>query len=226
MSELPLHAALLLVVWGTAVALDLVSVPQVMIARPVVAGAVAGLLTGDVEAGLRVGILFELFALDVLPIGAVRYPDYGPATVAATALAAGAPWELGLGISAALGLLLAALGGWSLMMVRRSNARAIQRHAAALAAGESSAIRRLQYGGILRDAGRGAALTVLGLVLAWSIAQFVHLDRRTAVGLTLVAIGSALSAMLAGAVRSAGRGTRLKWMLAGLAAGILLVVLR
>src|ERR1044071_1157768 len=48
-----------------------------------------------------------------------------------------------------LGLLLAALGGWSLTMIRRSNARAIQRHAAALAAGESSAIRRLQYGGIL-----------------------------------------------------------------------------
>jgi mannose/fructose/N-acetylgalactosamine-specific phosphotransferase system component IIC len=226
MSELPLHATLLLILWGTAVALDLVSVPQVMIARPVVAGAVAGFLTGDVEAGLRVGVLFELFALDVLPIGAVRYPDYGPATVAATALAAGAPWELGLGISAALGLLLAALGGWSLMMVRRSNARAIQRHAAALAAGEGSAIRRLQYGGLLRDAARGAALTVLGLMLAWSIGQFVHLDRRTAVGLTLVAIGSALSAIVSGAVRSAGRGTRLKWMLAGLAAGILLVVLR
>jgi PTS system mannose-specific IIC component len=225
MSELPLHAILLLIAWGTAVALDLVSVPQVMIARPVVAGAVAGLLTGDVEAGFRIGVLFELFALDVLPIGAVRYPDYGPATVAATALAAGAPWELGLGISAALGLLLAALGGWSLTMVRRSNARAIQRHAAALAAGESSAIRRLQYGGILRDAARGAALTILGLVLAWSIAQFVHLDRRTAVGLTLVAIGSALSAIVSGAVRSAGRGARLKWMLVGLAAGVLVVAL-
>jgi mannose/fructose/N-acetylgalactosamine-specific phosphotransferase system component IIC len=226
MSELPLPATLLLIVWGTAVALDLVSVPQIMIARPVVAGAVAGLLTGDVEAGLRVGVLFELFALDVLPIGAVRYPDYGPATVAATALASGAPWELGLGISAALGLVLAALGGWSLMMVRRSNARAIQRHAAALAAGESRAIRRLQYGGLLRDAARGAALTVLGLVLAWSIAQFVHLDRHTAVGLTLVAIGSALAAIISGAVRSAGRRTRLKWMVAGLGVGILLVVLR
>lgn len=226
MSELPLHASLLLIVWGTMVALDLVSVPQVMIARPVVAGAVAGFLVGDMEAGLRVGVLFELFALDVLPIGAVRYPDYGPATVAATALAAGAPWELGLGISAGLGLVLAVLGGWSLTMVRRANARAIQRHAAALAAGESSAIRRLQYGGLVRDAARGAALTVLGLVLAWSIAEFVHIDRRTAVGLSLVAIGSALSAIVSGAVRSAGRGTRLKWMLAGIAMGILLVVLR
>jgi mannose/fructose/N-acetylgalactosamine-specific phosphotransferase system component IIC len=226
MSELPLHAAALLVLWGALVGLDLVSVPQAMFSRPLVAGTVAGWLAGDVEAGLRVGVLLELFALDVLPIGAVRYPDYGPATVAAAALAAGAPWELGLGLSVTLGLLLAVLGGWTLQLVRRSNARAIQQHAAALAAGESRAIRRLQYGALLRDAARGAGLTVLGLVLAWGVTRYVHLDRRTAVGLTLVVIGAGISAAAGGAVRSAGRGARLKWLLAGVAAGILLLVLR
>jgi mannose/fructose/N-acetylgalactosamine-specific phosphotransferase system component IIC len=226
MSELPLHAAALLVLWGALVGLDLVSVPQAMFSRPLVVGTVAGWLAGDVEAGLRVGVLLELFALDVLPIGAVRYPDYGPATVAAAALAAGAPWELGLGLSVTLGLLLAVLGGWTLQLVRRSNARAIQQHAAALAAGESRAIRRLQYGALLRDAARGAGLTVLGLVLAWGVTRYVHLDRRTAVGLTLVVIGAGISAAAGGAVRSAGRGARLKWLLAGVAAGILLLVLR
>lgn len=226
MSELPLHAAALLVLWGALVGLDLVSVPQAMFSRPLVAGTVAGWLAGDVEAGLRVGVLLELFALDVLPIGAVRYPDYGPATVAAAALAAGAPWELGLGLSVTLGLLLAVLGGWTLQLVRRSNARAIQQHAAALAAGESRAIRRLQYGALLRDAARGVGLTVLGLVLAWGVTRYVHLDRRTAVGLTLVVIGAGISAAAGGAVRSAGRGARLKWLLAGVAAGILLLVLR
>jgi mannose/fructose/N-acetylgalactosamine-specific phosphotransferase system component IIC len=226
MSELPLHAAALLVLWGALVGLDLVSVPQAMFSRPLVVGTVAGWLAGDVEAGLRVGVLLELFALDVLPIGAVRYPDYGPATVAAAALAAGAPWELGLGLSVTLGLLLAVLGGWTLQLVRRSNARAIQQHAAALAAGESRAIRRLQYGALLRDAVRGAGLTVLGLVLAWGVTRYVHLDRRTAVGLTLVVIGAGISAAAGGAVRSAGRGARLKWLLAGVAAGILLLVLR
>ena len=142
-----------------------------MISRPLVAGTVAGWIVGDVEAGLRVGVLFELFALDVLPIGAVRYPDYGPATVAAAALGAGAPWELGLGLSGALGLVLAVLGGWSLQLVRRINARAIQHRAAALAAGESPAIRRLQYGGLARDAARGAALTTLGLLAGWLLAN-------------------------------------------------------
>ena len=226
MTALAPHVALLLVIWGTLVALDLVSVPQAMLSRPLVAGAVAGWLAGDVEAGLRVGVLLELFALDVLPIGAVRYPDYGPATVVAAAFAAGAPWELGLGLSVALALVLAVLGGWTLTLVRRWNARAIQRRAAALAAGESGAIRRLQYGGLLRDAARGAVLTAGGLLAAGAVARWVTLDRQTAVGLTLIAIGSALAAAAGGAMRSAGHGVRLKWLLAGLGAGTLLAVLR
>jgi mannose/fructose/N-acetylgalactosamine-specific phosphotransferase system component IIC len=225
MSEFSPHIIIPLLLWGTLVGLDLVSVPQAMISRPLVAGTVAGWLAGDVEAGLRIGVLFELFALDVLPVGAVRYPDYGPATIGAVALGTGAPWELGLGVSAALGLVLAVLGGWSLQVVRRWNARAIQRRAAALAAGESSAIRWLQYGGMLRDALRGFILTLLGLVLASTITDSVRLDRQTAVAFTLVAIGSALAAVASGAFRSSGRGTRLKWLVAGVGVGILLAVL-
>jgi len=162
----------------------------------------------------------------VLPIGAVRYPDYGPATVVGTALAVGAPWELGLGLSVGVALVLAVVGGWSLLAVRRLNVRAIQRRTAALAAGESRAIRLLQYGGLFRDAARGALLTIAGLLVAWAVARWVTLDRQTAVGLTLIAIGSGLSAAAAGAVRSAGRGARLKWLAAGVGAGALLAVLR
>jgi mannose/fructose/N-acetylgalactosamine-specific phosphotransferase system component IIC len=214
-----------LLVWGSLVGLDLVSVPQAMISRPIVAGTVAGWLAGDVNAGLRIGVLFELFALDILPVGAVRYPDFGPAAVVAAALAAGTPWELSLGISAALGLVLAVLGGWSLQVVRRWNARAIQRKAAALSAGESSAIRRLQYGSLLRDAVRGFILTLLGLVLAAGVTESLRVDRLTAVALTLVAIGSALSAGASGAFRSSGRGARLKWLIGGIVAGALIAVL-
>jgi PTS system mannose-specific IIC component len=224
--ELAPHTVVLLVLWGTLVGLDLVSVPQSMISRPFVAGTVAGWLVGDMEAGLRVGALLELFALDVLPIGAVRYPDYGPATIVAVALAANAPWELSLGVSVGVGLVVAAVGGWTLQVVRRSNARAIQRRAAALAAGESGAIRRLQYAGLLRDAARGAVLTAAGLLAAWVLGRWMPFDRPTAVGLTLIAIGSGLAAAAAGAVRSAGRGARLKWLVAGAAAGTLLAVLR
>ena len=226
MTDLAASSALLLVIWGTLVGLDLVSVPQAMIARPVVAGAVAGWLAGDVEAGLRVGVLFELFALDVLPVGAVRYPDYGPATVAATALASDSPWQLALGLSAALGLAIAVLGGFSLQLVRRANARAIQHRSAALAAGESGAIRRLQYSSLTRDATRGAGLTALGLACAWALAQFVRPDPATGLGLTLVAVGCGLSAVIGGALRGAGRGPRLRWLGAGALVGLLAAALR
>ena len=226
MTEITLSQLLLLLGWGTVVGLDLVSVPQALISRPLVAGCVAGWIAGDVEAGLRAGVLFELFALDVLPIGAVRYPDYGPATVVAAALGAGVPWELGLGLGASLGLVLAVVGGGTLQLVRRMNARAIQHRAAALAAGESSAIRRLQYGGLLRDAVRGAALTSLGLGAAWALANGARFDRATALGLTLVNLGCALAAVVNGALRSAGRGARLRWLAAGVAVGLLLAVLR
>ena len=225
MIDLSLHVIVPLLVWGTLVGLDLVSGPQAMISRPLVAGTVAGWLIGDLETGLRIGVIFELFALDVLPVGAVRYPDYGPATIAAVALGAGVPWELRLGLSVALGLVLAVVGGWSLQIVRRWNARSIQRRTAALAAGESNAIRRLQYGALLRDACRGFALTLGGLLLASVVRGAVRLDSRTELAFTLVAIGSALAAAANGAFRSSGRTAQLKWLVAGAGVGILLAVL-
>lgn len=215
-----------LVLWGTLVGLDLVSVAQSMIARPFVAGGVAGLLLGDPMAGLRAGVLLELFALDVLPVGAARYPDYGPATIAAAALLAGTPWEVSLGLAGTVGLLVSVLGGWSLQQLRRLNAEAVQRHAAALAAGESSAIRRLQYAGIIRDAVRSALLTTIGLAGAWAAERWLTLDRRTAVALTLVVIGAGLAAAVGGALRSAGRGRRRSWLAAGLAVGAAVAVFR
>ncbi len=223
--ELSTAAVALLVVWGTVVALDLVSVPQALFSRPLVAGAVAGWIAGDPMSGLRVGVLFELFALDVLPIGAVRYPDYGPATVAAVVYATGLPWQTSLGVSAALGLGLAVLGGWSLQIVRRRNATAVQRRAAALAAGESRAIRALQYAGLQRDLLRGALLTMIGLALAWTVRRTMRLDDETVFALTLVVIGCGLAAVIGGALRSAGRGARAAWLAAGALVGTIAAAL-
>ena len=110
--------------------------------------------------------------------------------------------------------------------MRRWNARAIQRRAAALAAGESGAIRRLQYAGLARDGARGAVLTALGLARRLGPrAAGSRSTGGTAVGLTLVAIGTGLAAAANGAVRSAGRGARLKWLTVGAAAGAVLALL-
>lgn len=222
MSPLDPLTLVLLLAWGTFVALDLVSVPQAMYARPLVAGTVAGILAGDVMAGLQLGVLLELFALDVLPVGAARYPDHGPATVAAVAAAAGAPWPERLGTAVLLAMLLAVLGGWSLQRLRHLNAQALHRRAAALAAGSEAGIRALQWGGLGRDAIRGALLTALGLAGALLLRAFPPLTPRLQGLLAAAAIGCALAAVAGGAARSAGRGPRLYWLIAGFAAGLLI----
>src|SRR5207247_11329162 len=86
---------------------DLVSLRQSMIARPIVAGPVAGSILGYLGTGLALGVLFELFQYDVLPVGATRYPEYGPATVAAVSAAhvaaSGGGGALGIGLGALVG---------------------------------------------------------------------------------------------------------------------------
>src|SRR5205814_8676793 len=102
---------LFLLKWGTLVGLDLVSVPQMMSARPIVAGPIAGAILGDLATGLELGVLFELFQYDVMPMGATRYPEYGPATVAAVSTAHAPAGTLGLGPGAPVGLVHGVLGG-------------------------------------------------------------------------------------------------------------------
>ena len=62
----------LLAAWGTLSGMDLVTFPQGLFSRPLIACAGAGVILGDVSAGLVAGVLLELFALDVLPVGASR----------------------------------------------------------------------------------------------------------------------------------------------------------
>ena len=213
--------ALVLVGWGTLVGLDLVSVPQAMIARPIVAGPVAGALLGDLEAGLRLGVLFELFQYDILPVGAARYPEYGPATVAATAAAHLLPGAAGVGFGALVGLVTGMLGGVSLDVARRLTVRAVHRAAPAIEAGDPRAIARVHAGGIVRDAARAALVTALGLALALGARTVLAhaLPVAGALALAAAAAAAALAAATAGTLRMVGRGPALRWLAAGLVGG-------
>src|SRR2546426_7661925 len=86
-----LELQLFLLVWGTLVGLDLVSVPQMMIARPIVAGPGAGAILGDLATGPELGVLFELFPYDVMPVGAAPHPQDGPPPLAPGGTAAAPP---------------------------------------------------------------------------------------------------------------------------------------
>ena len=211
--------------WGTLVGVDLVSVPQMMIARPLVAGAVAGAILGDVETGLKLGVVFELLQYDILPVGAVRYPEYGPATVGAVATAHAAAGGLGLGLGAVVGLVTGLAGGVAIHFMRRINSRIVNAASATLESGDPQALLRLHVAAMLRDVVRAALVTGLGLALAWTVSRLpgVLTPRgETFLGtlLAVAAVASGLAAGAAGTLRLVGRGPNLAWFAAGLGGGV------
>lgn len=218
-----LDVELVLLLWGTLVGLDLVSFPQAMLARPLVAGAGAGLILGDMSTGLRLGLLFELFQYDILPVGASRYPEYGPATVAAVSAAHFASGTLGLGIGAVVGLFTGMLGGLSLVVLRRSMTRAVAAAAPRLEAGDAGALIRFHTGGMLRDLARAACVTAVGLALAQLARAFIQpsLTPRGEQLLAVAASAAAVAAGAAGTLRIVGRGPNLRWLALGLGGGVL-----
>ena len=219
---LPIELLIALLVWGTLVGVDLVSLPQMMIARPLVAGTVAGAILGDIPTGLKLGVVFELLQYDILPVGAVRYPEYGPATVAAVATAHASAGVLGLGLGALVGLVTGLFGGVTINVLRRVNSRIVHAAAAQLESGDPSALVLLHVGGLLRDALRAAVVTAFGLVLAWLARPLLGgvLSVRGAVLLAVAIVATALAAGAAGTLRLVGRGPNLAWFAAGLAGGI------
>jgi mannose/fructose/N-acetylgalactosamine-specific phosphotransferase system component IIC len=222
-NELPLFA---LMVWATLTGLDLASVLQGLLNRPLVAGGIAGVIIGDPASGLAIGGALELFALDVLPVGSVRYPDYGAATVAAVAYGAWQPWAQALGPSVLIGLLLGYLGGWSVVLHRRVNAVVLRRYRERLDRGDEGIATRLHVSGIGSDLLRIALLPVVGLGAVTLLLQLPRLDVPTSQALTTVAVAGGVLATVGGALRRAGTPQRILWFSGGLAAGLLSLVLR
>ena len=215
-----------LLAWGTLVGLDLISWPQAMIARPLVAGTVTGWLLGDPATGAAVGVLLELFALDLLPVGAARYPDYGAASVGAVYAASGAPDVFGWGLAVLLGLGVAYLGQGSIHVLRRWTAADVRRQAAALDAGDAVVIRRVHLRGIGRDALRALLITGVGMLLAAAVRAWPPLSVRGTALLTIVAVGAAIGVGMLGAARLAGRGVGRAWLTVGLLTGVAWLMLR
>jgi mannose/fructose/N-acetylgalactosamine-specific phosphotransferase system component IIC len=222
------EVAVALLVWGVFVGVDLVSLPQMMIARPLVAGTVAGAMVGDIGTGLQLGVIFELLQYDILPVGAVRYPEYGPATIAAVATAHASAGALGLGLGAVVGLVTALAGGVTIHLLRRVNSRAVRAAAGRLESGDAGALVRVHVAALGRDAARAALVTAFGLALA-SLGRPFLSGVLTLQGATLLAVAAVAAALAAGAVgtlRLVGRGPSLAWFVAGLGGGVVVAWLR
>lgn len=225
MTVSPLALALT-ALWGTVVGLDLVSVPQGLLSRPLVAATIAGLVLGDVAAGLVAGMVLELYALDVLPIGASRYPDFSVAAVAGGVAAALVPDAVAAGAAGLVGLPMAAVGGWTMQRLRRRNAVSVQRRLERVAQGDARAIWELQRNGFLRDGMRSFALALLGIGAALLVGLIPWEKFPHAPMLSWAVLAGGLAAAIGGAIRSAGRGGRRHWLAIGLATAIVVVLLQ
>ena len=113
--------ALPIALLGALLGLDVVSFPQAMVSRPIVASTLAGTLVGNPPAGLLIGVVLEMIALDTLPFGASRYPEWGSAAVVGGALFAAQPMGMPGALPASMlaALLTASISGWSMVVLRR-----------------------------------------------------------------------------------------------------------
>ena len=152
---------------GAVLGLDVVSFPQAMISRPIVAATLGGAFIGNPPAGLIIGVVLEMIALDTLPFGASRYPEWGSAGVVGGSLFAsqhsGMPGALPASLLAAL--LTASISGWSMVMLRRLIASRLERTRDQLEAGSRDALLSLHLSGMSLDLLRAALVTIVAMII-------------------------------------------------------------
>ena len=151
---------------GGVLGLDVVSFPQAMISRPLAAATITGAFVGDSLSGLLIGAALELIALETLPFGASRYPEWGSAAVVGGAIFASHPTHAAGSMTLAVlcALATAWIGGWTMVKLRQQNARWATARRAAIDAGARGSVIGLQLLGLSADLLRGIVLT--GVVLA------------------------------------------------------------
>lgn len=213
---------------GGILGLDVVSFPQAMISRPLVAATLAGALLGEPMGGLFVGAALELIALETLPFGAAKYPEWGSAATVGGALFAAHPTQPAGAMTMAVVAAIATgyVGGWTMFQIRRANARAANQHRAALDAGARGTIIGLQIGGLTLDLLRGTLLTGLAYAALSPLMTMMmavwDMDGRVS---RAIVVGVAASVAMGAAWKLFHSVVWARWMFAvGLGIGLIVLV--
>lgn len=159
--------ALLIALLGALLGLDVVSFPQAMISRPIVSATLAGAFIGHPPAGLLIGVVLEMIALDTLPFGASRYPEWGSAGVVGGALFGAQPLGMPGALPACLlaALLTASISGWSMVVLRRLIAIRLQQTRDRIEDGSRNALLSLHLSGMSMDLLRGGLVTITAMMI-------------------------------------------------------------
>ena len=212
---------------GALLGLDVVSFPQAMISRPIVAATVAGAFIGEPERGLLIGVVLELIALDTLPFGASRYPEWGSAGVVGGALFASQPAGLYGALPAAMlaALLTASISGWSMVVLRRSIAGKLTRSRDRIEEGSRDALFSLHLTGMSLDLLRGAAVTLAGMLVFSPLVRAIVMIWATSPATSRAVVVVAAAIVAGGALWKVFHSVRhvLWFFLGGLAASAAIV---
>ena len=224
-----INALLPVTLLGAILGLDTVSFPQAMLSRPLVAATLGGALVGSPTEGLLIGATLELIALETLPFGAARYPEWGSASVVGGALFAASTQPPAGAMTLALlaAIATAWVGGWTMVQLRQLNGKWATRSRSGLDAGARGTVIGLQLKGLTADLVRGALLT------AAAFATFAPLREASLALWTVdprvsraVAVGTATSVAAAAAWKLFHGNLAARWCFAaGLAVGFTMMVL-
>jgi PTS system mannose-specific IIC component len=215
---------------GGVLGMDVVTFPQAMISRPIVAATVAGAFIGNAPAGLIMGAVLELLALEMLPFGASRYPDWGSVSVVAGSLYGGLHGDPAGALAACLfaALVTAMLSGRSMVWLRRLNASIAGRERSALEQGSNRAVTGLQLFGLTADLVRGFLVTLSAMIVFTPLMRAIVDTWGTDARLSRAAVVAIVAAVSTGAIwkvfHNVARARLL--FLAGLAVGALVMVTR
>lgn len=214
------------VVLGVVCGMDMVSFPQAMISRPIVAATAAGALGGYPAEGLLIGAVLELIALETLPFGASRYPEWGTASVVGGAMfvgQAGTAGALPLAVFAALGS--AMVSGSSMVLLRKLNGRLAGRAREEVERGSRRAVMRLQVTGLVADAIRAGVLTFVTLLVFSPIISAASRVWGAPATLTTAVVVGIAAAVAGGIIWSAVPAGSRRSRAALIGAGVLLAIM-
>ncbi|MEO6778232.1 MAG: PTS sugar transporter subunit IIC [Gemmatimonadaceae bacterium] len=215
---------------GAVAGLDMVSFPQMMLSRPLVSATIAGAFVGHPAAGLLIGAVLELIALETLPFGASRYAEWGTAGVVGGVVMAGQPSGSAgaLPVAMFVALATAVFSSRSMVWVRTWNARQAKRLRDEIDAGSPTAIDSLQLRGLTMDMVRGFVVTFVALVVLFPLSHKIVAVWGVDAVHSRAVVTALAATVAAGAIWTlTHRAARAGWLFVlGLGAGTALLLLQ